>query len=493
MRWKNGIVSSTLALSLLVLPTASASAMVAKEDVDTLIQVYTQLADGHYTHPNQDKLLQAAIEGMLNEINDPFTSYMSPEEYQGFVGAIEQSFAGIGVAFTAAGNEGALIVNEVYKGTPAEKAGLQKGDRVLAVDGVAVTADNASDLPAKIRGQEGTTVVLTVKQGTEEPKQVTITRANIELPLTHSEDLGDGIGYIQLMSFGDRSADEFSTALTDLQKKNIQSLVIDLRGNGGGHVLPALQIADTFLGKGTILRTHDQEGTVQDVEADSEVNNLPLVVLIDGNSASASEMLAGALQKNGRAKLVGTQSYGKGTMQAPQELPNGGYLKLSVDRWELADGTSPDKVGLTPDVRITSSNPVSALNAAMQLLKPTRTQELSFSRTDATAKLNGHEMANVPQPFVEGTAYLPLRFTAESLGAQVDWVAAESAVKFRLAGHAVAVSLHTGEVKIDGQPSRYSHAVRTMDGATYISADTLGEIVGQSVEVNEQEVRVRLK
>lgn len=493
MKWKNGIVSSTVALSLLVLPTASASAMVSKEDVDTLTQVYIELVDGHYTHPNQDKLLQAAIKGMLDEINDPFTSYMTPEEYQGFVGAIEQSFAGIGVAFMMAGSEGALIVNQVYKGTPAEKAGLQTGDRVLAVDGVAVTADNASDLPAKIRGQEGTTVVLTVKHGTEEPKAVTITRAHIDLPLTQSEDLGDGIGYIQLMSFGERSADEFRTALADLQKKNIQSLVIDLRGNGGGHVLPAIQIADMFLDKGTILRMHDETGAAQDIEADAEVNNLPLVVLIDGNSASASEMLAGALQKNGRAKLVGTQSFGKGTMQAPEELPNGGYLKVSIDRWELADGTSPDRVGLTPDLRISSANPVPALNAAMQLLKPTRAQELSYSRTDATAKLNGHDLVNVPKPFVDGTAYLPLRFTAESLGAQVDWVAQENAVKFRLAGHAVTVSLNTGEVKIDGQPSRYSHAVRTVDGSTYISADTLGEILGQLVEVNEKEVRVRLK
>ena len=493
MKWQNGIVSSALALSLLVLPTASASAMVSKEDVDTLTQVYTDLVDGHYTHPDQDKLLQAAIKGMLNEINDPFTNYMSPQEYQGFVGAIEQSFAGIGVVFTPAGNEGALIVKEVYKSTPAEKAGLQAGDRVTAVDGVAVTADNVTDLPAKIRGKEGTTVVLTVKHGMEEPKAVTITRANIELPLTHSEDLGDGIGYIQLMSFGDRSADEFRTALADLQKKNIQSLVIDLRGNGGGHVLPALQIADMFLDKGTILRTHDQTGAVQTVDADPEVNNLPLVVLIDGNSASASEMLAGALQKNGRAKLVGTQSFGKGTMQAPEELPNGGYLKVSIDRWELADGTSPDKVGLTPDVRISSTNPVAALNAAMQLLKPTRAQELSFSLTDATAQLNGHDLANVPKPFVDGAAYLPLRFTAEALGAQVDWVTTENTVKFQLAGHAVTVLLNTGEVQIDGQPSRYSHAVRTVDGSTYISSNTLGEILGQSVEVNEKEVTVRLK
>ena len=492
MKWKQAIVSSTLAASLLVLPTASASATVSKEAVETLTQVYLDLVETHYSHPDQDKLLQAAIQGMLEELDDPFTNYMTPEEYQGFVGAIEQSFAGIGVVFDASPTEGALIVQQVYKGTPAEKAGLLAGDRVIAVDGLKATADNVSDLPAKIRGQEGTTVVLTVKRGTAQPTEMTITRGQIELPLIDSEDLGNGIGYLHLMSFGERSEQEFRSAFAELQKKNIQGLVIDLRGNGGGHVLPALQIADIFLDHGTILRIHDETGEMQNVDADPDVNNLPLVVLVDKQSASASEMLAGALQKNGRAKLVGTQSFGKGTMQSPTELQNGGYLKVSVDRWELADGTSPDKVGLTPDVRIDSANPALALNAAVQMLQPNRAQELTFSRTEAAATLNGKQLTNVPAVVAsEGRMYLPLRFTVEALGQQVDWVAAEAAVKFQLQGHAVTIA--NGVLKVDGKPVHATNAIRTINGSTYITTAAMGEILGQAVTVGEKDVRIQAK
>ncbi|KEO84030.1 S41 family peptidase [Tumebacillus flagellatus] len=461
MNWKTKWMTPLMAGLLLLAPASGASAAVDTKNLDTLTKVYTLLVNDHFTHPDQEKLLQAAIQGMLNELNDPFSNYFTPEEYQQFVNAIEQAYAGVGLLLEHSEDGQALVVKDVYPGTPAEQGGLQAGDRIIQVDDTPADPSALDKLADLLRGKADTTVTLTMLRGSDAPKTVTLTRKAIELPMVAEKDLGDGVGYIRIYSFGDRTTQEYSKALADLQSKGAKKLVLDLRGNGGGLVKSALEIADSLLTKGVILQIH-QDGDVVSLEADAAGDDqIPVDVLIDRNSASASEMLAGALQKNNRAKLVGETSYGKGTMQEPIELPNGGYLKVSVDQWMLADGKSPDHVGLTPDVRMT--RPESFLNAALADLEPSRAQTVTLNADDKT----------LPAPIeADGHLYLPLRYTVEMLGAPVAWVPERDEAQFTLQGHRVVVSLADGAVTIDG--SRLSgNAARVIGGSTYLSVDVL--------------------
>jgi carboxyl-terminal processing protease len=485
MRWAQKMLGLSLGLSLAVMP-GTASADVTQQNVDTLTRVYSTLVHDHYTHPDQDQLLKAAIEGMLKALNDPFTSYMTPEEYKGFIGAINQEYAGIGMSHEPT-EDGWVRVTRVFKGTPAEQAGLKVDDVVLKVDGREIKGLAPEEVGMKIRGKEGTKVELTVQRG-EEVLTLSITRAAIELPLVMSEDLGNGIGYVQVFSFGERTAREFKEAVADLEAKGAKGLILDLRGNGGGLVQGAIEIADYLLGYGTIFALHEG-GKKIEITSDPDSDPIPLVVLIDGQSASASELLAGALQKNGRTKLVGLRSYGKGTIQSPKELPNGGYLKVSIDRWELPDGTSPDKVGLTPDLQLT--HPAAMLNGAMQLLLPDRKQRLVYAlKSEAT--LNDKVLKGAPLPVqAEGRTYLPLRFTMEALGVPVQWVAAEGAVTFAWKGRQVKIDAEK-TLWIDGKRSTAAKAVRVIDGSTYFSVEACTEILGVPVVESENRVDIQV-
>lgn len=488
MRWRF-FVAPVLAVTLAVLPGASAVAAPSEANVKTLVEIYTTLNESHYTHPNEELLLQGAIKGMLQVVGDPFTNYMSPSEYANFMGAVENQYAGIGVVLEP-GEDGTLTIAQVYPGTPGEKAGLQAGDVIVAVGETAVTPANVEAMPAQVRGAAGTQVTLQVKRGEAAPVAYVVTRAAIQLPTVNAVDLGGGITYLQIYTFGEKTAQEVSVALAQANKQGVKGLVIDLRSNGGGHVLAALQIADMLLSKGLILTVHDENGLAHPLLADpAAFPAVPVAVLVDQGSASASEMLAGALQQNGRAKLVGSRTFGKGTMQAAEELPNGGYLKVSVDQWVLADGKSPDHVGLTPDVAVAS--PSLVLPAALQVVQPGPV-ELVYSRTGAAAVWNGRAVGGAPA-LVErdGRVFLPLRFTAEALGRSVEWVASAQMASFELGGADVRVFPGLGTVTRNGSPVGAPGDVVSVDGRLYVAASAVAELLGRPVAVQSGSVTVR--
>lgn len=478
---------SALALQLAPLQTFAAQ---QKSD-DTLLEAFHLILDNHYTHPDENALLQAAIKGMLDSLDDPFSNYMSAEEYQDFMNAINQSYAGIGITIEADEVSPALVVAGLVADAPASKAGILAGDRIVKIDGVAITADTLEAAPAKIRGKEGTAVTLQVVRNGKRI-DFTVIRASLQLPEVSSDDLGDGIAYIRIFTFGDNTASEFDQALKTAAAKKPNGLVLDLRGNGGGSVLAALEVADQFLKSGKILIVHDQ-GEEAAIEADSEGTDLPVTVLIDENTASASEMLAGALQRNGRAKLVGVTSYGKGTMQAPYDLPNGSELKVSVDNWELPDGTSIQKTGLTPDVYI--ERPEAAVNAAKQLLLPDRKQTLTLSRTSATGKLNGTiKLIDVPAPRVAGgVTYVPLRYVFESFGSQIDWDPDKRLILFEHEGKKVTVDLLKQAVTVDGKKVPVTQGIRSFGGSAYVSTAVIKAITGSAVNVTSAAVTMYSK
>jgi carboxyl-terminal processing protease len=327
---------------------------------------------------------------MIDALGDPYSEYLSSDEYRQSLQGISGQFEGIGaeIATKAAdGSEGCtplgtachLVVTRPLEGSPAERAGLLAGDVVLSVDGASLdglTVDGARD---KIRGPKGTVVTLSIQRGTGAPLSFTITRDVVQSKEVDSKALAGGtVGYIAVDGFSDAAADEVVKALDAHLEAGRTKLILDLRGNPGGYVTAARKIASQFIGSGVVFWEQDSKGNQVATEAltDGVATDpaLQVVALIDGGSASASEIVAGALQDAKRATLVGQQSFGKGTVQQWQELTGeGGAFKLTVARWLTPDKRWIHKVGLTPDVVVTLPDPVPAgsdptLDKALELL-----------------------------------------------------------------------------------------------------------------------------
>ncbi|MFD2170150.1 S41 family peptidase [Tumebacillus lipolyticus] len=489
MRWKRVLIATALSLTLLGGSVSAAQREVSDQNASTLLEIYSRIVESHYSHPDQEAVLRGAIEGMLQVLNDPFSSYLTTAEYEQLEQAIEQEFAGLGSALQAT-KAGEIMITEIYSGSAAEEAGLQVGDRILAVDGKSVIGEPIDKVSAKIRGKAGTQVVLTIRRGTEASKQVAITRKTISLPTVLSKDSGNGVGYLRILSFASETSGEFHKAYQKIAATSPKGILLDLRGNGGGYVHSALTVADSFLAAGTMIVIHEGEQRIE-LQADEESFDLPLAVLVDQHTASASEILAGALQKNGRAVLIGAQTYGKGTMQELMPMPDGGVLKLSVDKWEFSDGTTNHLVGLTPDIRLTA--PEIFLNAGMQYLFPGRKQTLTLYPSGGWGDLNGTKLLDMPTVLRVGQQqYLPLRYVVEALGSEVNWVQQTSSVEFQLEQRQVRVELGSGQLFLDGKRADLNGAVRLQGGVSYLSTAAFDLILGGGVRQSDTAITLHV-
>lgn len=294
-----------------------------------------------------------AINTMIASLNDPYTKFLDPKEFAEETSSIKGSLKGIGIQIGV--KDGKLTVIAPIEDTPAEKAGLKADDEILEIDGKStkgITVDKAAD---QIRGREGTTVTLLVKRGSNEPKLYTITRATIEIK-SISQKIPDNIampsdiGYIRLSSFISRNAaSEFRSILE--QGYNKKGFIIDLRSNPGGLLSNAIYISDMFLDGGVIVSTVDRDGYKEFQKATKgTVTNKPVVILINKGSASASEIFSGAMKDNGRAILVGEQSFGKGLVQEINKLPYEAGINITIQKYLTPNGTDINKKGITPDV-----------------------------------------------------------------------------------------------------------------------------------------------
>lgn len=294
-----------------------------------------------------------AINTMIASLNDPYTKFLDPKEFAEETSSIKGSLKGIGIQIGV--KDGKLTVIAPIEDTPAEKAGLKADDEILEIDGKStkgITVDKAAD---QIRGREGTTVTLLIKRGSNEPKLYTITRATIEIK-SISQKIPDNIampsdiGYIRLSSFISRNAaSEFRSILE--QGYNKKGFIIDLRSNPGGLLSNAIYISDMFLDGGVIVSTVDRDGYKEFQKATKgTVTNKPVVILINKGSASASEIFSGAMKDNGRAILVGEQSFGKGLVQEINRLPYEAGINITIQKYLTPNGTDINKKGITPDV-----------------------------------------------------------------------------------------------------------------------------------------------
>jgi len=313
------------------------------------------------------KLVQGAIKGMIDALGDPYSSYLTSEEYRSSLQGINGQFEGIGAEIASQAADGTqgcptlgpdchLVVIAPIDGSPAKAAGLLAGDIVLATDGVSLDGLTVDGAREKIRGPKGTVVTLTVQRGTASPFSLAITRDVIQQREVVSKKFAGGkVGYVGLAGFSDTGADAVIAALKAHVDAGRTKLILDLRGDPGGFVTAARTVASQFISDGVIFWEQDAQGTQTPTKAEpggvATGPELTIVCLIDGGSASASEIVAGALQDSKRATIVGQTSFGKGTVQQWQELPGeGGAFKLTIARWLTPDKHWVHKVGLTPDI-----------------------------------------------------------------------------------------------------------------------------------------------
>lgn len=298
------------------------------------------------------KLMQGAIRGMLDSLGDPHTSYMTPEEYQQANMPLEGEYEGIGAWVDTSGKT--LTIISPMPDSPAEKAGLKAGDQIIAIDGKSVEGVDPSIVLKSVLGPAGTTVTLTIKRTSpDETLDVSITRQKISVPTMESKMLDNQIAYVALYTFGDTTANDLKKALTDLLAQNPKGLILDLRGNGGGYLQTAIEVVSQFIKEGPVMYEETGDGKRQEYDAipGGLATDIPLVVLINGGSASASEITAGAIQDTGRGKLVGTTSYGKGSVQNWIPLENNqGAVRITIAHWLTPKERQINGVGLTPDV-----------------------------------------------------------------------------------------------------------------------------------------------
>jgi carboxyl-terminal processing protease len=334
-------------------------------------------------------LIQGAIRGMIQSLDDPYSAYLTSEEYRQSLQGISGQFEGIGAEITSRAGDGTdgcmplgpdcrLVIIRPLPGSPAEAAGVLAGDIVAAVDGASLDGSTVDDARDRIRGPKGSVVTLALERKGS-PLEIAITRDVVQEQEVDSKALADGsVGYLRVAGFSDASADQVVQAVKDHLAAGRTKLILDLRGNPGGYVTAARKIASQFIASGVLFWEQDAAGKQVSTDAlgDGVATDpgIELVVIVDGGSASASEIVAGALQDTKRATLVGQQSYGKGTIQQWQELSGeGGAFKLTVARWLTPDKRWIHKVGLTPDVVVTLPDPVPAgsdpdLDKALEVL-----------------------------------------------------------------------------------------------------------------------------
>ncbi|RMG75199.1 MAG: S41 family peptidase [Chloroflexi bacterium] len=318
-----------------------------------LQEAYNTIQDQYIEDVAIDVLVDGAITGMVEALDDQFSAYMPPEIYQDFNISMSGDMEGIGATITTDDETGEMYIVDVLPNTPAEAAGVQPGDVFVAVNGESVEDWDQTQLVTNVRGPAGTVVNITFRRG-DDLIELSITRDRFEIPNVEYEVLEDDIGYISMYDFSERSRAQLDEALNILDVNNLNGLIFDLRGNPGGLLTSAIEIGSAFIEEGPILYERFSDGSEITFSADGSYAGIevPIVVLVNQGSASASELIAGALQDTGVATIIGDVTFGKGSVQTVLGLSNGGGLRITVARWLTPNRNSIDGKGVVPDIRV---------------------------------------------------------------------------------------------------------------------------------------------
>ena len=320
------------------------------KDLKKVVDTYYAIVDNYYGELDRDKLIDGAVEGMISSVGDTFTSYSDTDSTSSFDETINGSYEGIGCT-VATLEDGTISVIDMFENSPSYKAGLKVGDIILKVDGESYEGKNSNDISNYIKNSGKSKIVLTVKRDNEE-KDISINLSKVEIPHVSGkviEQDSKKIGYIKISLFASNSYKQFKNKLDELEKSNIDDLIIDVRDNSGGYLSSVTDICNLFLDKGKVIyQLEDSKGKVKKKDTTKEKRKYDIVVLINGGSASASEILASAIKESYGGDIVGTNSYGKGTVQQTKKLLDGSMIKYTTQKWLTPDGNSINGVGVTP-------------------------------------------------------------------------------------------------------------------------------------------------
>lgn len=359
------ILTNVLTFSLTNLVTLKTNnrVVMARKDYEDMAQVYEEKQKANmlkdyikenYLREVDDKTLKnGEYSGIFASLNDPYSAYMTEEEFEDQQQTIAGEYGGIGVVVSP-GEDGYITVVSPIAGTPGEKAGIKTGDKILKVDGQEFKAEKMDDAVSKMKGKANSKVVLSILRTTnskDEFLDIELVRENIKVETVKTE-IVDNIGYINISSFYENTGKDLKLALKDLESKKVDGIVLDLRNNPGGLLDVCVEIADEFLDEGTVVYTETRSGKKEYEKSKKGKTDLPMTVVVNGGSASASEILAGALQDRKRATIVGETTFGKGVVQLTRRLKDGTGFKLTESEYFTPNGNSVDGNGIKPDVEV---------------------------------------------------------------------------------------------------------------------------------------------
>lgn len=422
MKWtRKPVIKILLLLAVLTLVfTPGAWASAGEQE---LLQEIKSYVERDYVGQVDPEVLEAtSIEELFQKLGDPHSGYMTPEEFENFKIASAQEYAGVGMQLQLEGDY--VRVVKVFPNTPAERVGVKPGDEIRAINGEDMKGRSLEEVAGLIRGKAGTAVLIEfARKGLAEPIIVSVTRENIHLEVVHHEMLEQGIGYIKLDSFTPTAGAEFKEALEGLRSQGMQGLIFDLRQNTGGYLNAALDIGANFAGEGQpLLHVVGRGNKTTSYRSLIKAFDLPLVVLVDGDSASASEIVAGIIRDSGAGLIMGTTTFGKASVQSVYALSNGGGLKLTTARYLTPKKYDINGVGLIPDQ--VEEDEAKQLEMAVEYL---REQIKKLPRHELVimpgrALWNGENINLEPAPYIaQGQLLVPLRATGELFGLKIEW------------------------------------------------------------------------
>lgn len=357
-----GIVLERMSGGQVVSVAGIATQNTTRQQLEPTMSVFWEAMDVVYQNfygalPDPQDAIYSAIRGVVNSLDDQHTSFLTPEEAEQFRSNLSGEFEGIGARVDWDEELDAVIVVEPFENQPAWNAGIRRDDRIIAIDGEPVAGLNLSEAVQRIRGPKGTTVRLTIRrEGVSSSFDVDVVRDQIEMPTIRTDSLGpDGeIAYVRLYTFNENAGQLVRQAVEDAVKRQPKGLIFDLRGNGGGLLREAVKVANVFIQDQTVLIERFKDGKTETYETTGKAvdSELPMLVLVNEASASASEIVAGALQDAGRARLLGQTTFGKGSVQLPQSLSDGSIVRITIARWYTPKDRGIDGTGLKPDVPV---------------------------------------------------------------------------------------------------------------------------------------------
>ena len=356
------VVTNTIAISL------GNKVVIAQEDykaiksMDKLMGLKDYIKSNYVEGAEDNKLIEGAIKGMFESLGDPYSVYMTKEEFKNFNESTKGSYGGIGVIVSRS-EDGYVTVVAPIEDTPGEKAGLKTNDKIIKVDDKDIVGIDLEEAVALMKGKKGTKVTLTVmRDNVREPKIFEITREEIILKTVKSNMMENSIGYIRITMFDEDTGSEFKKALKELTSQNMKGLILDLRQNPGGFINQCVDVADELLDEGLVVYTEDKAKKREDYKSGKGKLEVPFVVLIDEGSASASEIVSGAIKDRKAGLLIGVKTFGKGLVQSIEQLKDGSGIKLTTQKYYTPNGISINKIGIQPDIEVKAPEPEEGQN-----------------------------------------------------------------------------------------------------------------------------------